>query len=382
MNRSRGFTLLELMIAGTVSLVVVLGGFAALNSIQHASARQQEADEIVGAARVAMEVMARDLRTAGDSINRLPQACLGAAATFTPTLWNCAAVLDPHPWRVTIARNAWVDNGTTPDASRFSTNDTPPPAARLFDDDPENAVTFRFVPYAGWTVPKDIGHGRKGVLGRIERVGNPFSFKLGGVPQPPSVAVLLDNVVLDDAMRFNPANAAEIDHRYDNALFMYQLLTKKGEFWGNAALVGRNTTAGDWFLTPPMNLFKPLNVPAAYPADVTGPPYMPTTGYVQSGLGLNTDTTAVTSIVKAPLAGTAPTGSMNAGVPASQLRYLLDRNRIRTVRVSFKVAAPRERRDVTDGFDLDNNPANGTAQLYSFETIVELKPLSRFMTDT
>jgi hypothetical protein len=109
---------------------------------------------------------------------------------------------------------------------------------------------------------------------------------------------------------------------------------------------------------------------------------MPATGYVRSGMGLNTDTTALTSIVRSPLSGTAPTGSMNPTVAASQLRYLLDRNRIRTVRVAFKVAAPRERANVREGIDLDGDPANGTAQLYSFETIVELKPLSRFLTDS
>ncbi len=374
-SRPSGFTLLELMIAGAISLLVVMGGFVALNGVQSASARQQEADEVVGAARVALEVMARDIRTAGDSFGRLSGSCLGAT-TFTPTVWNCAAVLDPHPWRVSIARNAWVDAG---DGSRFTSDDTPPAPTKAFTDDPENAVTFRFVPYEGWADPKAVGNNRNAVLGRIERVTNPFGFTLAGAAVPTTVAVLLDNVVLDDAMRFNPADPADIDHRYDYSLFMYQLLTRSGEFNGAAALVSRNTTAGDWFLTPPVNLFSRA-VPAGYPNDApNAPPYMPS-GYTAQVVGLETTTAVTSPIVNTPVEGT-PSANLSPTDATSQLRYLLDRNRIRTVRVAFKVAAPRERANVRDGFDLDNNPANGTAQLYSFETIVEIKPLSRFLVD-
>jgi type II secretory pathway pseudopilin PulG len=379
---ARGFTLVELMIAGIVSSIVVLGAFAALTSVQRSAARQQEADEVVGAARIAMEIMARDIRTAGDSFILLNAPCLDTAHTFDPTAWNCAAVLDPHPWRITVARNAWVDDATSPDASRFSANDDPPPTARPFAQDPENAVTLRFVPYPTWgNDPKDLDNGRKAVLGRIERVSNPFDFPLGATAQTGSVAVLLDNVVLDDAMRVNPSDPEDIDHRYDYALFMYQLLTHTGEFNGDANLVVRNTTASDWFLTPPLKLFTHA-VPAGYPNDVVkAVPYMPS-GYSPSGVGLKSANVGVSPIVKTPLPGTSPTTSMAPDEPTSQLRYLLDRNRIRTVRLAFKVAAPRERPEVTDGFDLDGDPGNGTAQLYSFESVIEIKPLSRFLTDS
>ncbi len=362
---NRGFTLIELMVAGVLSAVVVFGAFVALTSIQRSGLRQTESDAVVGEARLAMELIARDVRNAGDSLDLLPENCVGAFAHATAN-YRCPAVLEPHPWRLALARNAWRSSSGAPQGRR-RTDDLPPPTNRNFEDEPENVILYRFVPDGEVRDLTDSdGVTRQGVLGRIERVVNPYGFKRPAEASaaPAQVSVLLENVLLDNRMRINPADPTEIDHRYDFSLFLYQVLTTAGEFAGDADLVGRPTGLARAFLTPPLRFF-PASLPAALN---TAKPYAP--DHAAEVVGLEKTTKSYEGLL---------TGStkMDASDPTSDLRLVLDRNRIRTVRIAFKVVGA-EHPDVTDGLDLDGNPANGRARVWDFETVAEIKPLSLF----
>ncbi len=362
MAAPRGFTLVELMVAGTISLLLVAGAFGLVNEVQRTAMRQAEASERVSAARVAMEVIARDIRGAGDSLDLLPDTCLGAAG-FQPTEARCPALLDAHPWRVAIARNAWDDEDD--DGSVWGADDLLPPVDRRFDQEPRNVVSFRFVPDGDGSpvaLSGGVGGSRHGVLGRIERVVNPFRFK----GEEPRVTVLLDRVLLDDRMRTDPLTPDEADHRYDYALFMYRVATRTGEFEG--ALSSRSTSVGGYFLTPPLRFFT-AEVPSAYEPM---PPWTPA-DYTPEIVGLASDETPTTKLLS------AGTGSLDPADATSDFRLVLDRNRIRAVRVAFKVVDEREKADVRDGLDLDGNPHNGTARVHAFETTVELKVLANLV---
>lgn len=363
MRRDRGFTLIELMIAGVLSAVVVMGGFIALTGLQRSGARQTEADEVVAGARLAMELIARDVRSAGDSLDLLGTPCLPTTDSHPDRTFQCPAILEPHPWRMIIARNAWTNAaGTGPASDR--TTDIPPVSTREFGKWPENVVMYRFVPYGDGT-QKTFGDGRHGYLGRIERVVNPFGFPRNTTASAAQITVLLDNVLLDDRMREKP-DGTEVDHRYDFSLFLFQVLTTKDKFVGS--LSSRDTSAADdAFLTPPLRFFPPSS-----PGNlVTVSPYMP--NRVAAIVGLDADTTSHEGLLK----GAGVSKGMNPGQRDSDLRLILDRSEIRTVRIAFKVVGP-ERTDHTTGLDLDGNAANGRARVYAFESTAELKPLAPF----
>ncbi len=362
MRNARGFTLIELMIAGTAAIVVVLGAFVSLTALQRSGARQAEAEDVVSSARLALEIMARDVRSAGDALELLPGRCLfstnehpDASDTF-----NCPAVLEAHPWRVILARNAWsASDGTR---SRSELTDVAPSTTRAFNQEPENVVMYRFVQTKHLPTLEDAdGTTRDAYIGRIERVVNPFKFP--GTAGTEQVTVLLDNVLLDDRMRTNPADATQVDGRYDHALFMYQVLTQSDEFAG--ALSARTTSTGGPFLTPTLRFFK-----IADPGAVkTSRPYAQ--DHDAEIVGLEEDTTAYTSLLKGGSKG------MKASAPDSDMRLVFDQGRIRTVRIAFKVLGP-ERVDIKDGVDLDDDPTNGTARVYAFETTAEIKPLALY----
>lgn len=167
--RARGFTLIELLVAATVSVIVVLGAFLAVTGMQKAATRHEQATELISQARVAMELLGRDLRAAGDSVDRFPTHCI-AGFQHAGTAFRCGAILEPHPWRVAIARNSWT-RGV--DGIAYTMDDQPPTGA--FDAEPENAVAYQFVPRSTAKVDLD-GSGRQGVIGRLERVVNPYRF--------------------------------------------------------------------------------------------------------------------------------------------------------------------------------------------------------------
>jgi type II secretory pathway pseudopilin PulG len=361
-TRDRGFTLIELMIAGLLSAVVVFGAFLALTGLQRSGARQTEADEVVGRARVAMEIIARDVRSAGDSLDLLDTPCLDPADAHPDRTFQCPAILEPHPWRIVLARNAWTDHtGTKP--ALYRDDDLPPAANRVFATWPENVVLYQFVPYG--TDPTTFTDGRIGYLGRIERVVNPFDFPRGTAAETARTTVLLENVLLDNRMREKP-DGTEVDARYDHALFLFQVLTTKDKFVGDSAISGRNSSALDSaFLTPPMRFF-----PAEPPATLEkASPYMP--DHPAEVVGLEKDATSHAALLATNSKG------LRASEPESDLRLVLDRSLIRTVRIAFKVVGP-ERTDVTTGLDVDGEPANGTAPVYAFETTAELKALAQF----
>lgn len=351
MRNPRGFSLIELMIAGALSAIVALSGFIALSKVQQAVADQQRITDLTSAGRLAIEMMARDIRSAGDSLEMLPQHCMtGFNSPGTPH--NCAAILDPHPWRMTLTRNSWQAGS---DGVLYTSDDLAPTLS--FENNPEDVVTYEFAPTGGL---KTFAGTHKGYVGQLRRIVNPFGF--GGEPR--RVAVLADNILLDNRMRVNPASPDENDARYDYNLFMYQVLRTGTESWvGDAALVDRTTKQGSYLL-PVVRFFDPTNGTYA-PYTSTGPakPWLPNYG-TPSVVGLHQSTTA-------------ETGALRSGGTSfdTDLRYILDYNRIRTVRVAFKMVEAKEDPDYIGGVDLDPSKP-GTARIVPFETTTELKVFS------
>jgi prepilin-type N-terminal cleavage/methylation domain-containing protein len=345
----RGFTLIELMLASMLSAIVVLGAFLALTGVQVASATQQRSVDLVSQGRIALELIGKDIRAAGDSVNDLPSPCLKTIADPEST-WGCPAILDPHPWRIVLARNTW---GAGADGVPGTTDDVPD-ATTEFDQKPGNAIAYEFQPKTELTTYAD---GRQGYLGRLVRIENPLKFPAGAGTA--TTTVLLENVLLDDRMVVDPAAPATGDARYAYALFLYGVLSiAPNEFSGDDAFVNRTTREGA-FLLPPARFF---TIPGAtLPALPTTPPYRPTT-YDFQITGLKAD-------------GTAQETLQPSTANADALAFVLARNRIRTVRVAFKVVAAKDDPDFPGGFDLDPDQP-GTAPLYPFESTFELKVFS------
>jgi len=366
----RGFTIIELVVAMTISFLVIVGAFVGLTSIQSEASRQRRSVEIVGPARQALDILARDIRMAGDSANLFAD-CIVAFRNPLATL-PCPAVLDAHPWRLTLARNAWGLDET------FTVEDELPVGATL-ESNPRNVVTWQFEP----TERRTVVHGgaeRDVVFGRLVRIQNPFGF----LDEEPQRAVVLDNVIVDDAMRVDPATGAS-DPRYDHAVFTFQLLGRETEYDGDDEIVDRVTSAKDLtnlslFLTPPVRFFDPLDFVDGLPEPSADLAYSADYGE-----------TAVRGLRKATASGLPADGAklfaasiiddedvdaMDPTLPQSDLRRVLDQNRIRTVRVAFKVFDPREERRRRDGLDLDGDPSNGTAEVFAFEAYVGLRVLN------
>lgn len=348
---ARGFSLLELMVAGSIATIVVFFAFMTIGSIQGAAATQQEGIELVSKGRIAMEVIGRDLRSAGDAIQILPAHCLaGFQSGGTPD--GCPAILDPHPWRITIARNAWeTPGGSLPGTSADYLS------MRPFDGDPNNVVTYQFVPDR--ELPASAGF--QGVIGRIERIQNPFGF----MGESPRTTIILDNVLLDERMKTSP-QAGTSDPRFSFALFLYQVMSSRpNEYEGDPDLVDRPTTTSA-FLLPPMRFFPiPSPLTGGLPAQATTPPYL--TPYPNHEIvGLNKDAASTSELFQ-----------ISSGFERD-LRYVLDYNRIRAVRVAFKVLDTREDRNYHSGIDLDPE-SPGTAHVFPMESTIELKVFSSFL---
>jgi prepilin-type N-terminal cleavage/methylation domain-containing protein len=355
-DRSRGeagFTLVELMIASTLSALVVFGAFIALTGVQVASATQNRTVDLVSQGRIALELIGKDVRGAGDSVNDLPAPCLGTAAD-PESEWGCPAVLEPHPWRVVLARNAWAPGAD----GILGTTDDVPDAATAFDQKPANVVAYEFQPKTELTTFAD---GRKGYIGRVVRIENPLRFP--GGKGTATTTVLLENVLLDDRMTVDPAAPDTADPRTAHALFLYGVLSNEpNEFAGDETFVDRATRTGS-FLLPPVRFFA---IPdEALPALSTTPPFRPTHDF--EIVGLKAD-------------GTAQTSLQSLVTNEESLSFILARNRIRTVRVAFKVVGAEDDPSFTGGLDLDAD-APGTAPLYPFESTFELKVFAPVLRD-
>lgn len=371
MSRSskRGFTLLELLVAATIASVVILGAFVALQRVQSESIRQRRSVDVIAPARRALDLVGRDIRMAGDSATLFGDEsyrCLGAINPLA-TL-RCPAVLDAHPWRITLARNAWgLDE-------KFTDEDDLPIGA-LLEQNPRNVVTYQFEPVRVTNLRYD-GENRRVAIGRLVRIQNPFGF-LGEEPQR---TVLLDNVLLDDAMKVDPASGAK-DPRFDHALFMYHLFGRSTEFDGDPAITERTTSEKDLagtsiFITPPMVFFDPLGFPGGLPAASAATGYTADYGMGSvRGLSLPLGGAVTTrqQVFAASLGGADAWNPVN---PDSDIRWILDQNRIRFVRVAFKVFDPQEDPRRHDGLDLDGDPTNGTSALYALESTFEIRALS------
>ena len=172
MRRQRGFTLIELTIAGSLGVIVALAAFVGVASIQRAVAAQQNLSDLTSNGRLALDLMTRDIRSAGDSLELLPQHCMaGLHSPGTPH--NCAAVLDPHPWRITVTRNSWQVGS---DKMLYTSDDKPPVLS--FENNPADAVTYEFVPVDG---ERDLGGTHRGYIGQLRQIKNPFG--LDGQPR-------------------------------------------------------------------------------------------------------------------------------------------------------------------------------------------------------
>lgn len=359
-GRARGFTLIEVMLAGALSLIVVAGAFIALNRTHQSSIGNERTIELASQARQVLDLIGRDIRTAGDSVQFLPAHCLqGKQAKNAP--FGCPAIMEAHPWRLTMSRYMW---GAGTDGIDFTTDDQL--GLLTFGATPENVVSYQFVPTSTWTTDGSISY-----LGRLERVVNPYGFPSGS-PQPAQRTVLLENVLLDDRLSVSP-DGTQADPRRAHSMFMYRVLSRmSGEYHGNAAFTQR-TTGQSSFILPPVRFFQFPDVSAAETWAVNQygltPPYEPT-GYTKQVVGLHPDTTAVTDLRTTSGGGT--------GDFTEDLRYVLDFNRIRAVHVSFKVVEPREDPDFHTGIDLDPDTP-GTARVLHMQSTFELKVFAGYL---
>lgn len=351
-----GFTLLEVMIAGALSLIVIAGAFLALNRTHAASIGNERTIELMSQARQVLDLIGRDIRTAGDSVQFLPAHCLeGTQAPNAP--FGCPAILEAHPWRLTMSRYMWNPGS---DGIDFTTDDQL--GVLTFSATPENVVSYQFVPTREWSSGGDSGY-----IGRLERIVNPYGFPPGS-PEDPQRTVLLENVLLDNRLAVSP-DGTQADPRRAHSLFMYRILsTFSGEYRGNAAFTQRSTKEGS-FILPPVRLFRfPQFSDAETWADNQfglSPPYVPS-GMTQEIVGLETNTNTVPNLL-----------TTSAGF-AGDLRYVLDYNRIRAVRVAFKVVEPREDPNFHTGIDLDPDTP-GTARVLHLESTFELKVFSGYL---
>jgi len=339
------------MVASSISLLVVVGAFISINLAHESSLAQGRAVELIGQARIVLDQLGRDIRSAGDAVQLLPSHCLGGLQSGGAP-FGCPAILEPHPWRITLARYQW---GAGDDGILGTVDDTLP--AGDFADDPENVVTYQFVPRGGL---RDVGNGHRGWIGRIERITNPFGF----AGAEPRLEVLLDDVLVDDAMRQSP-DGVELDHRRDHAVFLYQLLSmQSGEYEGDAEFTQRATREGS-FVLPPARFFALPADPQSWSEDFTAvPPYI-SADWAPEIMGLRQSATT--------------SDHFRPGKTFEEdLRYVLDFNRIRAVHVAFKVVESREDPAVLDGVDLD--PAQpGTARVILMESTFEMKPLTSYL---
>lgn len=359
MRSARGFTLVEVIIAAAISLFVVAGAFIAVGRAHQTSIAQDRAVDLASQARLVMELIGRDIRNAGDSVQFLPSHCLVNPTTGVHTQapgapFGCPAILEPHPWRLTMSRYMW-DPGA--DGIPYTADDQMGTA--VFSSNPDNVVSYQFVPRQEWS---DGSH--RGYLGRLERVVNPYGF----AGQDPVKTILLDSVLVDNRMLVSP-DGTERDERRDYSVFMYRILSvTSGEYSGHQAFTLRGTKHGS-FILPPMRFF-------AFPdmGDIPSwednqlglePPYLPA-DYTAEMVGLQPDASAVATL-RADSAGFE-----------DDLRYVLDFNRIRAVNVSFKVVEPREDPDYLTGIDLDPDMP-GTARVIQVESTFELKVFSGYL---
>lgn len=359
MRSARGFTILELLVAAAISLFVIAGAFVAMNRAHRTFVTQDRAVDLASQARLVMELIGRDIRNAGDSVQFLPEHCLvdpatGAAHQTPGAPFGCPAILEPHPWRVTLTRYMW-DPGA--DNIPFTADDQLGNA--IFSANPQNVVAYQFVPR------QEFADGDyRAFIGHLEQVVNPFGF----AGQAPTRTILLDNVLVDNRMLVSP-DGSERDPRRDFAVFMYRILSvRSGEYHGDPAFTQRATRQGS-FILPPVRFFEFPDL-ADVPAWATnqqnlGPPYLPA-GYAPEIVGLHADTQTVNSL---------RTSGANF---ATDLRYVLDFNRIRAVNVSFKVVEPRDDPEHLTGIDLDPD-APGTARVLQVESTFELKVFSGYL---
>lgn len=320
---------------------------------------QERTADLNSQARLALELIGRDIRNAGDSVQFLPAHCLeGSQSQGAP--FGCPAILEPHPWRITLSRYMW-DEG--PDGIQFTTDDEL--GIDPFDTNGENVVTYQFVPRAEWA---DGSH--RGYIGRLERVVNPFGFN----SEAPSTTILLDNVLVDNRMSVSP-DGTQTDPRRDYSVFMYRIMSVfSGEYEGEEAFTKRATEQGS-FILPPMRFFAFPDIGDianwATKQDGLTPPYLPT-DYTKELVGLRPDSQTTDNLreVIGP-----PGGNGNF---TEDLRYVLDYNRIRAVNVSFKVVESREDPSFHTGIDLDPDMP-GTARVIQVESTFELKVFSGYL---
>jgi len=165
-------------------------------------------------------------------------------------------------------------------------------------------------------------------------------------------------------LRVNPANPAQNDPRYDYSVFLYQLLrVPPEEYNGDPSLVERATRQGSHIL-PPVRFYNPEGPFTSYLTATPAPPWLPPHGGPNI-VGLHPGPTAEVTLFKS-------SGSFD-----SDMRYVLDYNRIRGVRIAFKIL-DAEDPDYQDGVDVDPE-SPGTARVFTFESLAELKSFSAFV---
>ena len=85
-STERGMTLIEVMVASLVGVVVVAAGFVILTTTERATRANSQAVDTQQNVRLAMDLLARDIKTAGFGMTSVVGACNigGNAAAIVP----------------------------------------------------------------------------------------------------------------------------------------------------------------------------------------------------------------------------------------------------------------------------------------------------------
>jgi prepilin-type N-terminal cleavage/methylation domain-containing protein len=394
---SRGFTLIEVMIAAALAAALAAAAFSAIAVVQNIAGTSARAASMGAEGRTGLDIMGRDIRNAGDSLQAGVANCLGAPGVIQANaegISQCPAVLEPHPWRLTLARYVWQDgdpaNGIGPDGSTFGMDDIPRDMVNAaLNDNGNNVVSYEFVPDPAQDVPRPVTdysvtppQGRQAWFGRIDRVVNPFAFPIPGGNPITTRSVLIDNVELDDALIVDATtNPPTPNLDVANSLFTYQVAYRPGEL----AQGGNDPVVTGTLLSPPLRFFavSAANQPRGFDT-ILG--YAFGGGLPYAGIGYDAEVAGFLPFdgaAEGPLLSAGITSGVigNLGDPTSDVRYLIDRNRFRAVRVTFRV---HEGRDPTSGLpledpryrlglDVDGDIRTGTAHVVSFQATFAIK---------
>lgn len=139
-GRERGFTLVELLIAMAVASIVAMSGFALFSQSNWSYQVQENVGEAQQNARVAMDRIVRDVRTAGFGLPDSPEITLGGETFKIP---------------ITVEDNV-NETGTMPDTDKITILGIGYEAGVLVGGNNENRKTNDYICYSKTTTTEKI----------------------------------------------------------------------------------------------------------------------------------------------------------------------------------------------------------------------------------